>query len=214
MKREEEKIKHESFGQLSFSRITTSGNIGFYGSELKKGDFIQMELSESEIDRTLSTDWFHASKRLVKVRMTANQFSQLITSLNNGSGIPCTIEQVGDKFYEDFPVIENRKEFTSRMFRERMLQFSKTLSAKRKRANELIAKKNLSKNDQEELNNLLNWIMTETTNNIPYFSDCFQDNIDKVVLEAKIEIEAAVDSKIYSAGLGAIKNDSTNLLGK
>lgn len=30
---EEERNKHESFGQISFSRIT--GNANFYGSELK-----------------------------------------------------------------------------------------------------------------------------------------------------------------------------------
>lgn len=208
MRNEEQRIKHESFGQISFSRVTTSGNIGFYGSELKKGDYIQMELHESEIDRTLSTDYFHSNKRLVRVRMSANQFSQLITSLNRGDGVPCTIEQVGEKFYEQLPAIENRKQFTSRMFRERMVEFQKTLSEKQQRAKNLVAKKNLTKSDQEELTKLLDWITTETTSNIPYFNDCFQESMDKVVVEAKMEIEAAVDSKIYSAGLGVLKQDS------
>lgn len=30
-----QKITHESFGQISLSRISTSGSINFYGSELK-----------------------------------------------------------------------------------------------------------------------------------------------------------------------------------
>lgn len=210
MKNEEQRIKHESFGQVSFSRVSTSGKIGFYGSELKKGDYIQMEIRESDIDRTLSKDWFHAGKRLVKVRMSANQFSELITSLNRGDGVPCTIEQVGEKFYEKLPAVENRKEFTSRVFKERMVEFAKTLSEKKQKAKLLIAKKNLSKSDQEELNKTLEWIMTETTQNIPYFNDCFQENMDKVVVEAKMEIEASINNKIYSAGLQHLK-DSQNI---
>ena len=208
MKREEQRIEHESFGQISFTRVSTSGKIGFYGSELKKGDYIQMEISNSKIDRTLSKDWFYDSNKLVKVRMTANQFSELITSLNRGSGIPCTIEQIGEKFYENLPNIENRKEFTSRVFRERMVEFSKTLSEKKQKAASLIAKKNLNKADQEELSGTLDWITRELTSNIPFFNDCFQESMDKVVLEAKMEIESSIQSKIYNLGLDSLEKEN------
>jgi len=48
---ERETLKHESFGQLSFSRIQCNPPQKFYGSELDQSHYIQMTLQESEVGR-------------------------------------------------------------------------------------------------------------------------------------------------------------------
>ncbi len=55
--KERERYDHPSFGQISFSRIQGSAK-GFYGSELPQDHYIQMEVHKSEIDRSLTKDWF------------------------------------------------------------------------------------------------------------------------------------------------------------
>src|SRR6185369_5053148 len=124
---EQESNKHESFVLISFSRIT--GNANFYGSELKQDHYIQLVVLQSEIQRDLTCDRYFASNRspLIKLRMSAGQFSELITSMNKGDGVPCTLEYANDKKIQPFPAYEKRKDFVHRKFEDRMKSFSGSL---------------------------------------------------------------------------------------
>lgn len=200
MTKEEEVLIHPSFGQIQFSRINSTGN-RFYGSELPQEHYIEMRLYNSEIIRTLTSDRYHNTNTLVEVRMTANQFAELITSMNYGSGIPCTIETLPGQRVEQLPAMESQKEFIHRKFQERMKAFAAKIADNRKMAKAIIAKKTLSKSDQDALNWQLDWIVQETSQNIPFFAECFQEQMDKVVVEAKSEVENAILHKITTLGL-------------
>ncbi len=203
---EEERITHESFAQISFSRIQTAGNHYFYGSELRQNNYIQLEIQTSEMVRNMTDDKFHGKERIIQVRMTANQFSELITSFNVGDGVPCTIVGLNGKFVEQKKVIESRKTFLHRKFSDRMKTFSNSLTNLVKRAKELVAKKTLSTNDQKELISSIDYITTEVKSNIPYFAECFQETVDNIVAEGAMEAENKIMHKIQSLGLESLKN--------
>lgn len=117
---EREEFKHESFGQISFSRVSGRG-ASFYGSELEQDHYITMELSQSEIQRELTQDRYYTTGvPIVKLRMTSGQFAEMITSMNMGSGVCCTIERLGVNKVVDLPEQESRKEFVHRKFEDRM----------------------------------------------------------------------------------------------
>ena len=124
--------------------------------------------------------------------------------MNMGSGIPCTLERVGGKRVSPLPDIENRKEFVHRKFEDRMKEFGKGIKERQEKALKLIAKKTLSKKDQEDLNFHIQLLTQEIERNIPYFSKCFQENVDEVVQEAKLEIENAIQHKVTTLGMEAL----------
>lgn len=205
MKDDEERIKHPSYGQISFSRVTCTPAQQFYGSELPQDHYISMEVKESEINRTLSKDWHFASGLpLIKIRMSSNQFAELLTSLNVGSGVPCTIEMVNKIPVEKYPSPESRKEFVHRKFEDRMKEFADTIRAKQIEAKELVKKKSLSKADMHQLQMHIEWLTREVERNIPFFAKCFQETMDIVVNEAKSEIENAIQHKITTLGLAEL----------
>lgn len=207
---ERERIKHESFGQISFSR--TNGSNRFYGSELHQDHYIQMTLQESEVDRDLSNEWYFASgKILAKIRMSSGQFAELITSLNQGSGTPCTVEIIDGKRKEPLPNQESRKEFVHRKFEDRMKMFADSIRERQVSAKELVKKKTLSKQDIHDLTHHLEWLTSEVERNIPFFAKCFQETMDEVVFEAKTEVENAIHHKISVLGLNAL-HEQNNLL--
>jgi hypothetical protein len=210
---EEERHKHPSFGQIGFSRVQSNGQY-FYGSELKQDHYITMRVSNSEINRTLSADRYHAIRMpLIELRMSSNQFAEMITSINRGDGIPCTIEVLNGQRVEDLPTQESRKEFIHRKFDDRMREFANTLKTKQARVKELSAKKILSKEDQKELNWTVEWLTQEVASNIPFFTKCFQETMDVVVNEAKSEVENAIQHKINTLGLNAL-HEQNRLLEK
>ncbi len=204
MEREEEYIKHPSFGQLYFGR-TTGGKQSFYGSELDQDHYITMEVGTSEIRRELTRDWYFSSGfPVIRVRMSSGQFAEAITSLNQGSGVPCTIEYVDGKKVDDYPGSESRKEFVHRKFEDRMKMFATEIKQRQLKAKELVKKKALSKDDMHELQHTLEWMVNEITSNIPFFAKCFQETMDEVVYEAKTEVENAIQHKISVLGLNAL----------
>ena len=178
-----ESFEHESFGQIRFSRV--NGYANFYGSELPQQNYISLEISTSKCEKSLTQEWYFPQQQIMRLRMSAGQFSELITSMNYGSGVPCTFERINGKKVEDIPVDESRKEFVHRAFKDRMKEFSDTLISDKEKAREIINKKNLNKSDVETLSNMLGKIFQEVEMNIPYFTECFQETMDKVVEEAK-----------------------------
>ena len=209
---ETERHTHESFGQISFTR-TVGGNTNFYGSELPQDHYISLEIHHSEIERELTQDRYYNKGQILRLRMSSGQFSELITSMNSGTGIPCTIERLQGKKIESIPVLESRKDFVHRKFEDRMKEFAVKLKTKQDRVKELSKKKTLSKEDQKELNWTVEWITQEVTSNIPFFAKCFQETMDDVVFEAKLEVENAIQHKISVLGLNALHEENRMLGG-
>jgi len=203
----EQSMKHESFGQISFSRC--NGSERFYGSEIQQDNYIQLKISLSEKNMDLTCERYYPYERLVQIRLTSSQFAELITSLNNGSGVPCTLEYLpGDIKKRVLPVLESRKEFIHKQFKQRMKGFSQTLKDVQSRVLHTINKKTLSKEDVRQLTNDVSYMTTEIESNIPFFSECFQETMDKVVIEAKTEVENAIQHKINVLGTDALRRNN------
>lgn len=207
MYKEEETYSHPSFGILRFSRI--SGNSGYlFGSSAQPNNFIEMTLQSAEYIRNLADDRaFPKSKDLVRVKMSPAQFAELITSLNYSSGTPVTIEVLDGKAVPQAQNVESRKSCTGRLFKERMKQFGEKVCSNVARAEEIIAKKTLSKQDQSELRGIYRQIETEIEQNIPFYQTMFQEQMDKIVVDAKAEVDATIQSTISKAGLKVLKGE-------
>lgn len=140
--------------------------------------------------------------------MSTGQFSELITSMNQGDGVPCTIEYGNGRKMQPLPVSEKRKEFVHRKFEDRMKEFSGSLKERQEKARNIINKDKLSKDDKKDLNRLIDSINQEINSNIPFFAKCFQETVDEVVFEAKLETDNAIQNKINTLGLQALYNEN------
>lgn len=204
IKRDDELHSHPSFGQVQFNRVS-GGSTNFYGSELPQDHYITLTITNSKIERSLTRDWyFNEGEDLIKVRMSSGQFSELITSMNIGQGVPCTIERLKGEKVPPLPEQEGRKEFVHRKFEDRMKQFADSIREDKNKAKEIIKKKTLSKADIHDLSIYLEHLTTEIESNIPFFAKCFQETVDEVVFEAKTEVENAIQHKISVLGLDAL----------
>lgn len=207
-KNEKETIQHPAFGQISVSRVHSTGT-NFYGSNLKHNNYIAIEIRGSEIQRDLGNDRHFPTSNKMSIRLTSVQFAELLTNMNT-TGVPCTIELDYGRV-EPLPEIEDRKHFIHRKFRDRMKAFESTLRDNQEIVKKLTAKKTLSKEDQHTLNWAVDKISQEVTQNIPFFMQVFQESSDEIVVEAKAEMEAAIQHKITSLGLRAIAEENRQL---
>lgn len=203
MNKERKEFKHPSFGMLGFSRV--NGNSGYlFGTNVQPNNYIEMCLYTGSMKRDDIEDNFYPNDNILTVKMSPAQFSELITSMNYSRGVPCTITSFNGKRIKQAENIENRKTVSARSFNEKMAKFALSINKNMTTAEKLIAKKNLSKKDQEELRMMLYGIQTELTSNIPFFREIFQEEMDKIVVDAKAEIDAAMQHTVTKAGIKAL----------
>ena len=195
---ENEYMKHPSYGLLRFSRMS-GGITNLFGSSIQHKDTIRLCISECDVKRDLSTDWYHDNGRIIEVEMSYSQFAEAITSMNVGSGVPVTIRWVrGEGRIEPCPFTDKKQQFEE--------EFKHRLDKANETANQLILnveklfeeKKNLTNNDKNENLSMLTKIYQSINDNSDFVYRMFNEQMDKTTTEAKGEIESFMQNKINS----------------
>jgi Glu-tRNA(Gln) amidotransferase subunit E-like FAD-binding protein len=207
MKDEHTRKEHESFGLAGFSRVSTSGENRLFGSYLSKHpETILLRIHSATVDHHLAHDWFHADKELIEVELSPSQFAEMLTSMNRGDGVPCTIRRYNGKHIEDVPrehEMEQAKIYKG--FAGQMHQLAANFKERRARLDELLSKKALSKADREEIHHMVFDVFQWFESNASFQLESFEEAADKVVNHAKAQVDAFVTGVLTRAGLEALR---------
>ena len=188
--------KHPSYGLLSFAR-TTGGVTNLFGSSIQHRDTIRLRISEGEISRTISNEFYSDNDKLIEVEMSYSQFAEAITSLNQGAGVPVTLRYIKELgIIEPCPFIDKKKQLED--------EFAETLKGANEKIHQLIRdtevlfaeKKNITKADREMILSNLHRVEADISSNANFVFEKFNEQADKTVMEAKGEIEAFMQNKI------------------
>lgn len=207
----QEVFEHESFGKLSFCR-TTSNQTNLFGSSVKHSNTVTLEILTASLTRSLGQNHTYGQKHLIRVELSHNQFASAIANMNT-SGVPCTLRYVGGKRMEDVPDMGSEKEKARSDMEERGRAFVKRFEVEQAKLDELINKGKAGKGDLMAISRLLEFFKQELIQNQPFFAEQFERAMDKVVTEAKSEIEGFLMSTIYEKGLDVMRQEGGVFLG-
>jgi len=197
--------KHESYGVVRFSRC--SGQPRLFKSDIQGGNFITLEISSAIVDHHLSRDWVHEDKKLIEVYLSPSQFSELLTTMNYGSGVPCTIRYLNGRATDTIPNRDSEEKIISDNFKSKMSELSKKMKSDVTDIENLLnSGKTLNKKDKEDLLWKYKKIVQEVESNMPFVLDQFQESVEKTVIQAKAEIEAQINNVIHRTGLDSLKS--------
>ena len=200
------RTEHPSYGQLEINRVSSNKRTPLYGTANECKETIQLKINTSVHNRDLNRDWHFGTETLIMVEMSPAQFAEAITSLNMGSGTPCTIRRIkGIGQIEDPPYKADRDVF-DKEFQEDVKNVMAQMDTLVNEAAELRNKKVVSKKDVAHLLNQLQGIRQEIQSNMPFVVNSFSEHMGNVVSSAKIEFESFAEGKIRSAGLEALRD--------
>ena len=188
--------KHPSFGMLSFNR-THGGHSNLFGSSIQHNDTIHMVLKEGVVIRGLNDDRYVGEDEILEVEMSQSQFAELITSMNVGTGIPCTIKYLRGKGRINEADFINKRQQITNEFKESMNERMSDAKEFYDEVKELFTtKKSIGKGDREMILRRLANVTQCIESSSKFIFDQFQNQIDKTITEAKGEIEAFAQNKI------------------
>ena len=98
----DKKTKHEhpSYGMVQFVR-TGGSSRRLFGSGLNHHSAtILLTVREGVRHHELGRDWYMGNRALVEVELSAAQFTSLLTQMNVGTGVPCTIRRYNGEVAE------------------------------------------------------------------------------------------------------------------
>jgi len=208
----EKVIKHPSYGLIGVNRTSSSGST-LFGSNIQHKNTFTIIIKRAEHHRHLNNDWMHGTEQLIEIELSGSQFIEMMTSMNAGDGIPCTIRQVGSQMYPD-PPYENPLDTFQREFEAKLKNLGKQCESVVEDAVKMLKEKtNINKADRDFLLSAIHSIVQQVSSNIPFVNQQFNESVEKSVQQAKNEIETFFNHRITSLGLDAAKLKPELLLG-
>lgn len=202
--------KHESFGIIGCSRIT-GGTRNLFGSSIEHSNTIMLRIKTASVDRHLNTNWYHGDKDLIEIEMSPTQFSEMITSLNVGDGVPCTLRYIEGKRISDPPKISQRVLFEEE-FKEKINKLENECSDGVSEVADILLKKgNITVKERKQAWGKVVSIMRIVSDSIPFLQKQFNKAMDKTVNEAKGEVEAFVMNRVTSLGIKGLEKEMLKL---
>ena len=198
---------HPAYGTIGMSRITCQPPQQLFGSSVKHGNFIALRISQAVRSTEGNYDHISTGKELIEVYLSGTQLGDLLTSMNVGEGVPCTINHINRESIpgiedENTPITESREAFTKRI--TAMCEKSVQLLARVQGVCD--TPKAISKADMKEIKGYAYSIQQDLTSNLPWMATCFDEKIEKTVQHAKGEVESFVSNIIARAGIKSIQD--------
>lgn len=207
MKERPEPKKHPAYGMALFSRghgSRSSRHDPMFGSALETHyTTVRLYIERGQWTHELSSDHYYGTgEELIAVEFTSAQFVELITNMNNGSGVPCTIRHVKGERIPNPPPIETEVQRIKSTFGDQLKERVAEMKTRRKEVEKLTA--GLSAKARNQLRIELDCMVMQLESNIPFVMDQFHEASDNVVTAAKQEIEAFAIHRVQMAGTAAL----------
>lgn len=187
---------HPAYAQIRANRGTGSSNL--YGSGFPSMSSIRIEISTSELLRSLSNDRYSERGTLISVEVSEAQWATFVSTLNNGSGVPCTLRSVrdADGSYRMVPGLPDPPD-VSRQFADEM---HGTLVEIQDALGKLANDPRLPSWARKDIGIQASRI----TGSTGFVAEQFAEHVEKTVADAKIEIHAYATGTVQRMGIEAI----------
>lgn len=207
-----ERSKHPSFGMVGFSRASVGGSRRerLFGSSLAKHyNVIMLRVHQAFEEHHLSQDWRHAQGApLIEVEMSEAQFASLLTTMNMGDGVPCTIRYVapgGSGKVESAPDADVEVDKVRKGFEQNIKELVEDFETLKGRAKEILGTAKSSKAERDEILKLIERAAQDLSSNFGFVIEQFNEATEKVITQAKAEVDAFVTNAAKVAGLDRLK---------
>lgn len=198
---------HPAYGMVAFNRVQGSPGKMFGSALPQHGHFIRLVVRHGQRKHDLGCDWVMGTgPSVVEAWLSAAQFAELLTTMNIGDGVPCTLIRIEGRKISEMPQDEQTEaERTYEAGEAKMMIFGDELKAEiNVMCKKVLAKGALSMTARKEVVRLFDKVLMETEANMPFALRSFQEAVEKTSQHAKAELDAVVLHAITAKGLEAL----------
>ena len=186
--------EHPAFAQVRASRV--SGHAILYGSDFTHQNYVTITISKSQLQRSLAREWYFGKNEMIEVALSEAQWATFVSSMNIGSGVPCTIQrQAGVGM---LPRLPDPRPLDS--FRADLADDAKEAIESLKKARATAIEKKVPKVVLEGIEAALRSV----EGSFPWVAKQFDEHMENTVEKAKVEIHGYASHVLQAAGIAAL----------
>lgn len=203
VKRGDEEIEtHPAYAMIGASRV--SGITRLFGSEFTHEHYVTIRICAAELHRSLSRDWHFGRNEYIEVSLSEAQWASFVSSMNCGSGVPCTLNHLDQVPVPEISGQVKPKTTFKAELAERLKMVTDALEDLKRQISEL----KLSGKAQSVLLSSLECATRNLTPNLSFVADQFIEHMENTTEKMKIEVGAYIQSAIMRTGIEALKGKS------
>lgn len=184
---------HPAYATIAASRVGSHPGRHLFGSEFRHGDYIEVTIRQADLSRGLNADHVFGSTQLVSVALSYHQWATFISTMNVGTGVPCTLDHEHTMGYLPYiePVEDRRAQFNDEVQADlggAVAHLREALAQAKTRA------------QREPIERAI----MALTDALPFATKRFDEHAEETLEKVKIEADAWLTSAVYGAGLAAL----------
>jgi hypothetical protein len=189
---ETEVQSHPAYGQISAARV--HGSVDLYGSNIRHNGFVEVRVMGSREEILHGSRRHYNTVEEMSLWLSEAAWATFISSLNTGSGVPCTIRSKHSGPLVQLPEIEGE---TYAQKREKEIALAVTRRAEQLKEavaffDDLMANGTPKRADLKKFRDMLIQPVDNLASNIVFESRVLNEHSEDLVHEARSEIEAYV----------------------
>lgn len=185
---EGDKIEHESFGFIRASRV--QGHAQLFDSAVRHQHYVTVTIGRASQERQYSESQIYGRDELIEVALSESQFAQFITSMNVGSGAPCTLMWVDGKRVESPPADINTRETFENEVKVAAEKATESLDDSANILKQMLATGKANKSQMSALLSRIEDAQRDLKANMPFMMKQFAEGIEKLTDRAKMDLNA------------------------
>lgn len=197
--------KHPAMGVIKISRITC-GPSNLFGSSIRHQTVMGLTICRASVERELSNDWVHGDEELIEVYLSPSQFAEMLTSMNMGDGVPCTIKRFNHEMYKNPELPSKVEQFSDEAKRSLDGTLSRLNEAYDRVKASIDEGKPMTKKGLNELDGMLSTFKRLVEDHLPFVLEQFGEQMEKTSHEARAEVEAFIENRVLATGLETIRS--------
>lgn len=193
---------HPAFAVIGASRVNGSTNL--FDSSVKHSGFIRLHIRRAELQESSGCGrWIFGGQRLIEVEMSEAQWVALISRMNMGEGVPCTLNTVMGEQMPLLPksanpaeVLHDHAAAAVESVRERQAEAVKSIR-------DLVGDR-LPAKVMAELEKSLDRLTRDADTSAEFYRKRLNEEAERLVNEAKIELDATLSAATSRFGVATI----------
>lgn len=193
--------RHESWGMIGAYKCEGECDT-FFQSDIPCHNYIKLVIKTAKKQRGLSKDWVHGERIVCEVKLTPNQWVEMLTNMNYCDGVPCTFTYTEKLGSIDFKPEGNRLDLLIQESDQTVDLGKEKLESAIDKIISLVNEKKITRKladellpDLEKANSCL------FGESLDFVKRQAKEKIENMTVQAKSNIASYIDYKIYSTGL-------------
>ena len=184
-------------GIIQLSRVYGGNNVMF-GSGIRHDSCIRLSVHKGIVDRGFSTNHYYPQFKVLELEMTPAQFAELITSMNYGVGVPCTLKQFNGERIKNDLKLDDEVNLVKQEYAD---EVDNVLNDLKFSINSISSEKGLSPKKIDQLKDRLISLLGKLEDESPFLKERFNESLEKTFVEAKASIDNHINLALSNIGL-------------